>query len=160
MGLPLSPPKPRPRRRLWRRGAPGFPAESSALGGAGGPGKGEFLEAIRGREDGFMLGREDPSLRLQAGLQQSFGLVETASLAEHLAKLAHDREGLGMLGAERPPARLVTSLKEILGFLESALVPEHVPEVSEDQQGVRVVVAKNLAAGGQGFAIESPRHAA
>jgi hypothetical protein len=34
-----------------------------------------------------MLGREDPLLRLQAGLQQSFGLVETASLAEQLAKL-------------------------------------------------------------------------
>jgi hypothetical protein len=60
-----------------------------------------------------------------------------------------------MLGAERPPARPVTSLKEILGFRESALAPEHVPEVSEDEQGVRVVVAKNLEAGGQDCAIES-----
>jgi hypothetical protein len=71
---------------------------SSAPGETGGAGLGEFLEALRGREDGFMLGREDPLLRLQAGLRQSFGLVEAASLAEHLAKMAHDREGSGMLG--------------------------------------------------------------
>ena len=67
------------------------PAESSAPGGSGGPGLGEFLEALRGHDDGFMLGREDPLLRLQAGLQQSFGLVEAASLAEQIAKMAHDR---------------------------------------------------------------------
>ena len=29
-------------------------------GGTGSPGKGAFLEAPRGREDGFMLGRKDP----------------------------------------------------------------------------------------------------
>jgi hypothetical protein len=38
----------------------GRPADSSVPGGTGSPGKGAFLEAPRGREDGFMLGRKDP----------------------------------------------------------------------------------------------------
>jgi hypothetical protein len=129
-------------------------AESSSQRGTGRPGPAEVLEALRGREDGFMLGREDPLLRLEAGLQQSFSLVKSASLAEQLAEIAHDDESFGMLGAERPPARLVTSPKEILGFLKSALASDQVTEVSEDQRGIGVLAAANLEVRGQGFAVE------